>query len=1710
MTGLMKFGGISAVALVSMLLLLINVVPVLAPMIAQHEAHITIDPAIANCDELGNTFTVNVENSGASEDDEILQVEIYKALAGISDFTCGPAPSEWTYLPWPGGDRCIYVTELDSEYKIKPGEDINFTFTATMSSDTCESSFTIVTVDDAYPEGDRDTSPVAVKIDCTPPTLFKDVIGPQVAKVGTCPPTSDNDECWVMDHKTDIVVQVYDNESGCDLGLDYCTYNIYLDGALNYTHTFDPADPEPGIGWQFVFTEDSVHTLEIICEDIAGNKLEDNETFYVDSTPPVTTKSFDGPNKTAENGVEWIDGVTEVVLDAVDPDPTGYGCNISGVETWYKNALAEELEPPHPFDPEQPCWDSDFCQSLVDMYDHCPQVGEWQPYMGPFQKEEESCHILWYYSVDELGNTEDIKVNCFFVDKTPPEMIKEVGEPNITCYDNSLILENKEIGEGDCGAETWKVIDDDIQATVQYHNTGPEFKYKLTLNSALAEDYVLIYYADQPDRFVDWGGAPAFLLGTIEAGETVLESSADSGTLPYDTDWNKNPDPHYCDCNNSHDDYEHCSGAKIWLIPSTDYDGTGKVLKAWNPSEYLFETDLITYEKTTQPECDYWVQDHVTPITLTCTDQEPHPSGDEEVCYKVSYDMDPYDLTSKYCGESLEAVTDAGYEGGWCCVDAPETIIFVEDSLHDLEYFCRDAVNKKSEIDLEWFRVDSQAPIITKTMLGTDHLGDCPPGPNPIQPCYVRDDGVNGVRIDVIDDDKYICAVDEVICSYELWWDQQTGSPVQSGIFDEQGVDIYFQEDSTHTLKIWCEDALGNDVYDEEVFLVDSTPPVTEKTYGQPQKVDPFCAEVVCGYDAYCMHEMCTWWITSGTEVTLSADDEKVGQDYPNTIYWRNLYFPDNDEICQRDMPVGATATSAQNSVYLDYCNPDYYTQFVTDYSMTNPPWNEYAGSFTKPEESCHVIEYYSVDALGNEEIMKWQCVFVDNTPPMSVKEHGEPLVPDSGFDWLTNQTPITLDCDDSRNGTAPHPVGQETLYWRFSKYATGFGDTPEYSTWYSEDYTGLPIQVNFPDDCWHDLEYYCVDHLGNDERDLMAGEPNRQLYIVDTVAPVITKTIVGPSEGTCPPASSADTCYIDGDTEIHVDATDPEPHPVDEVLCTWDYEVYEVLDGNKLGQGQVEITPPFVITFPEESTHILTITCWDALGNEVVDVEKFIVDKTPPEIAKEYDWPRYPLTITEINYPHYINSSTSITVTATDPEPHPSGLKTLDYRYGFVNDENCRNWELCQIEEIEDLVVDWTAIESGNSFTIGEESCHLIEIRAEDNVGKTSTHRQCVFVDNTAPYPDKKVGQPNTKWNGTGSIFYREETAHCWDGTEDEIECWKVTMTTPISLDCIDQPDSHPVDHNTVCYNVEVDGTDMTEKYCSLEQESHYDLNGDGFCCLGYEKEFLFKEETEHNLKYYCVDALGNKGEKIDEEKFKVEGTRFEIPLFKKWNLISVPFVLLNDEPSEVFKDLEGVESVWAYDGDDWYVWTPNPDAPNTLESIEPGWGYWVIETKDETEENEWASEWLIIGGSLLNPGPVVPPSRDLVDGWNLIGYYGTSWELYPWSDFNFVCGDSFEFPDRFIYGDKVYCALNSLADLQVGPKWDSLWSYINCGNHMVAWVGLNACADESLQQMLDRMYAGRGYWIHMDEDDEYVPATTCIWNDDWECVWTGGGIIP
>jgi len=189
-----------------------------------------------------------------------------------------------------------------------------------------------------------------------------------------------------------------------------------------------------------------------------------------------------------------------------------------------------------------------------------------------------------------------------------------VGVMAVT-YDSTLILENKN--------SSWGIISDDIQANLSYNSTGPEFEYSLTATGLQpTTGYSLIYYADKQDRLTNWGGdnPGAFIEGFTtnnSGGYNSGDKSVNLGmNLPSKPD--KNIDTYdYC---TGTDKYKTCHGAKIWIVPSIDYDKSATKVINWNPTKFLFETDLIHYNYSVSQGTEGYLVDvvsiSVTPSTL--------------------------------------------------------------------------------------------------------------------------------------------------------------------------------------------------------------------------------------------------------------------------------------------------------------------------------------------------------------------------------------------------------------------------------------------------------------------------------------------------------------------------------------------------------------------------------------------------------------------------------------------------------------------------------------------------------------------------------------------------------------------------------------------------------------------------------------------------------------------------------------------------------------------------------------------------------------------------------------------------------------------------------------------------------------------------------------------------------------------------------------
>lgn len=127
---------------------------------------------------------------------------------------------------------------------------------------------------------------------------------------------------------------------------------------------------------------------------------------------------------------------------------------------------------------------------------------------------------------------------------------------------------------------TWDpVTDDDMEGMLTYNKSGETFNYSFTGDGLQAStSYSLIYYADPYP-----GNHPGALIDTMTtdgSGHVAKSNNIELGMdLPTSPDSNS-------------------PGAKVWLVPSSRYNSTTKSIIGWNPTEYLFEINLISYVDT--------------------------------------------------------------------------------------------------------------------------------------------------------------------------------------------------------------------------------------------------------------------------------------------------------------------------------------------------------------------------------------------------------------------------------------------------------------------------------------------------------------------------------------------------------------------------------------------------------------------------------------------------------------------------------------------------------------------------------------------------------------------------------------------------------------------------------------------------------------------------------------------------------------------------------------------------------------------------------------------------------------------------------------------------------------------------------------------------------------------------------------------------------
>jgi len=864
----------------------------------------------------------------------------------------------------------------------------------------------------------------------------------------------------------------------------------------------------------------------------------------------------------------------------------------------------------------------------------------------------------------------------------------------------------------------------------------------------------------------------------------------------------------------------------------------------------LDSTPPMTVKTIGQPQYDngLWVTSS-TPITLTATDPGDNASGVKEIHYKIN---------------GVETVVEGNQA----------IVTFLEECNHTLEFWAVDNAGNIENHTTQIHYVDNTGPAQT-IQFGTPkdefffyHDGNWDIGIGPTTPVWINstDAGCNG-------------GVGSNYLSYNLYIGQQYGEWTlhsSATVYDNQAGDsnpavgkisvlLYMYESCWHEIHYWCYDLLGNreplggGSFLNSDFLVDATVPTTQIVFGTPH--------MVLNDDDY---------ISCGTPITIYA----------------------NDTGCRPDGSGAATLVwSVDKKMYDDVWQE---VQSGTVYDNDAQDLDQTVGKIKYiiyMTESCeHHIYAQATDYFGNVGAQLKKYVKVDCTPPVTVKEIGQPQYYNAAEDitYVTTSTPIWLNTTDQPGNCS---VGCDYLHWEiyiYNETSQGW----DLLSW-GDEYSNKAV-LYFGEECHHKLVWWAIDKFGNKE------DTHVQFHKVDNTPPTTIKEYGSPQ---CIIVDGEETICITSHTPIYLNATDGGGCPAGVSLI-----IYRIWYNDQWSPWMYSTDSNVVITLDQlgapwnqDCLHYINYFAIDNLMNaEDLKNQTFYVDNAPPVIVKTLGDPN--CTIDDDEY--CILPTTPITIDA-----YNTGCCTdtgLTLRYNI----NGGNWTYPTTLPI--------------TFTIPEECQHILTIEAWDCLGNIQTDVETFYVHITPPTIIKTVGDPkcdhgegtlcitpqtpitveatdngcgqcgpitveynigyNNNWTGwlpyQGAIYFNEGCQHilmirAYDclgvGMDDQywdIETFYVDNTTPVIEKLVGDPNCS-CDEGSYCVttatpitiNAYDDGccNDFTVKY-RVNQGEWIDITSS----LPY--TFSFIEECNHTLDIWAGDCVGH--EAYDSETFYVDNT--------------------------------------------------------------------------------------------------------------------------------------------------------------------------------------------------------------------------------------------
>ncbi len=237
--------------------------------------------------------------------------------------------------------------------------------------------------------------------------------------------------------------------------------------------------------------------------------------------------------------------------------------------------------------------------------------------------------------------------------------------------------------------------------------------------------------------------------------------------------------------------------------------------------------------------------------------------------------------------------------------------------------------------------------------------------------------------------------------------------------------------------------------------------------------------------------------------------------------------------------------------------------------------------------------------------------IFFDNTPPTTTKTYGSPFYNNGTVNFITSQTPITLDSIDDCSGVERIKYRIDSIPWQIVM----------------DDSATFLMQDHGKGEGQHTIEYHAIDNCGNYE------QIKCQTVCVDDTPPIISKTHPDPCYFEVDECSSM--IKVDSDIVLHAvdQGTPPCLSGVENIYYGFTYEgTWHPMDpfdsycGNseitmfKYGKWWYTYNKP--IEFHEECKHILEYWAQDNLGNEgIPNTQTYYVNKCQDEVWIDDDF---------------------------------------------------------------------------------------------------------------------------------------------------------------------------------------------------------------------------------------------------------------------------------------------------------------------------------------------------------------------------------------------------------------------------------------------------------------------------------------------------------